>query len=95
MRRIQEKAKEEEKSRKDKQKRERKIKNEQSKIVKNSIQKSISARLISEEENKIDINAIIEAGKKKREDYEKTKLIHQKYSIIVVIFLHKTECPFH
>ena len=81
MRRIQEKAKEEEKSRKDKQKRERKIKNEQSKIVKNSIQKSISARLISEEENKIDINAIIEAGKKKREDYEKTKLIHQKYSI--------------
>ena len=65
MRRIQEKAKEEEKSRKDKQKRERKIKNEQSKIVKNSIQKSISARLISEEENKIDINAIIEAGKKK------------------------------
>lgn len=82
LRRIQEKVKQEEQSRKDKQKRERKIQNEQNKLMKNSNKRKESiSQISSQKKSTINLNSIREEGNKKRSEFEHTKLIHQKYLI--------------
>lgn len=81
LRRIQEKVKKEEQSRKDKQKRQRKIQNEQNKLMNNSSKRKSISRVSSQKKNSINLNSIREEGNKKRNEFEHTKFIHQKYLI--------------